>query len=262
MPYKTIVVEKKHTYQNFDLPFNYGIATTDSCVVFKPKYPETQGVTVSSRIGDKITPTSMVLDMVVQHPYLQGSPFSNETYSIGYSYSTSTNSVPNTLTGYKPNHDWFSQFRLFLITVDPDSILAETSALAKVWFQENFVPYVYPDDEPVVVGQWNNQTDLKRESTEDTGNFQILWEHKFTLTNKHPSQHIVHTFPMKGVLTFPNPADDPAADQTVPSNRKYLFILMGPLNYINFDYSLMQEFSTTGVQASAKGVLKLNYMDD
>ena len=260
MPYRYIPIEKKHTYNNFSQTFTYGLSTAACCMIFKPTWPTTQGLTSSQRIGDKISPSSMVLDFQLQHATSQGTPFVNETFGMGYTYSgTLTNgtgsiSTPNTFTGYKPNHDWISHFRLFLLSYE-DNMPFDTAAFAKSWYEDNFVPYVYPSDEPVVEGKWTNQIDLLRETTDDTGQFSILFDHKFTLSNRKSIYHFSKTFPLKGTVNFETPLS------TEPTNRRYVFILFGPLNYFDFDYSMYPEFSVSGVQVTGRGVLKLNYID-
>lgn len=197
--------------------------------------------------------------MVLQHSYNQGTPFANETYTSGYTYSgsltngTGSISVPNTLTGYKPNHDWFSQFRVFLIQTEPDEVLFDSAINAKHWFLDNFVPYVLEDGETQAVT--NNQIDLLRESTVDTGSYKIVWDYKFTLTNKKPMKHINKTFPLNKTLSFEKDIG------TVPTNVRYTFVILGPINNINYDYSLVSEF-TNGINVNVKAVIKTNYLDE
>lgn len=264
MPYRTVQVEKKHTYKNFADQFIYGLVTGPCNYSFQPTYPTVQGTGSDQRVGDKISPTSMVLDMIVTHTgYTLGTPFQYEQYQVPvYQYSgaftngtgsISSSTIPT--TRYKHPSDWFAQFRLFLLDVEVDSLIGDSPADNKEWFQDNFVPYVYPTENPPVVGQWNNQTDMLRETTADTGTYKILYDYKFTLTNKKPLKHIVKTFPMKGILNFEKGGDK-------VTNRKLVFILFGPLHYMNEDYKIHQEFASSGVQCAVKGVLKLNYIDN
>lgn len=259
MPYRSIKIEKKHVYHNINTYFNYGIDSSNCCLVFDPYYPTAQGTQSDQRIGDKIRPTSFILDMVLQHSYNQGTPFANETYTPGYTYSgsltngTGSISVPNTLTGYKPNHDWYSQFRVFLIQTEPDEVLFDSAINAKHWFLDNFVPYVLEDGATQAVT--NNQIDLLRESTADTGSYKIVWDYKFTLTNKKPMKHINKTFPINKTFSFEKDTG------TVPTNVRYSFVILGPINNINYDYSLVSEF-TSGINVNVKAVVKTNYLDE
>lgn len=263
MSYRSVHIEKKHTYQNFSEQFIYDLKTQPCNYTFQPKYPTVQGYESDERIGDKISPISMVLDMTVCHTgYTLGAPFQYEQYTTptyqttgtftngsGTLLSTSVDQIHS-----KAPTDWFAQFRLFLLDVDVSSTIGDDADKSKTWFENNFVPYVYPSTDPVVDGQWNNQTDMLRETTADTGTFKILHDYKFTLTNRKPLKHIVKTFPMKGILNFEK-------NGTKLTNRKLVFILFGPLNYINESYVIHQELNL-GVRCSVKGVLKLNYIDN
>lgn len=263
MPYRSVHVEKKHTYQNFDEQFVYDLYNASCNATFQPKYPTTQGYTSEDRIGDKISPTSMVLDMIVSHTgYSLGAPFQYEQYTVPTYQTTGTftngsgtlSSVAVNQTHTKYPTDWFAQFRLFLLDVDVDSTIGDSPDDNKEWFEDNFVPYVYPVEEPLLRGQWNNQTDMLRETTADTGTYKILYDYKFTLTNRKPLKHIVKTFPMKGILNFDKGG-------TKPTNRKLVFIVFGPLHYMNESYVIHQELNL-GVTCSCRGVLKLNYIDN
>lgn len=261
MPYKTINVEKKHTYKNLATYFEYGFDANECCVVFDPSYPTERGTNSDQFIGDKISLTSIILDATIQHSYNQGAPFAPETFGVGFSYSgTLTNgtgsiSVPNTLTSYKPYHDWYSQFRAFLFETETDEVLFDTAAHAKQWFLKNYVPYTYENGGTQAVT--NNQIDILRESTVDTGTFKILWDHKFTLTNKKPMKHLKYTFVPKSPIMSYNKETG-----TVPTNKRYSFVIFGPFNKLNYDYSLYSEFAGTGsIKVNVDAVVKTNYLD-
>lgn len=257
MPYKYIPIEKKHTYNNMLNSLTYNGTSSVPAMLFKPVYPVTQGVTSSQRVGDKIAPSAFVLDFILQHmtgvdyPMLPDAFTPGQTYSTSGTFASGTGTITSTghdLNGFKPVVPWHANFRLLF--VKHQSILSlDTPAQCVTWFKDNFVPYTTSDP------QWSNQCPLLRETTDDTGTFDILYDHNFRLSSTKSTYHFSHTFPFKGQMQF-----DPA-DPSTPTNYEYKFIILGPLSVLDADYSIKSSYGVNNVTATMFGVLKMNYID-
>lgn len=258
MPYKYLPIEKKHTYNNMLKNLTYNGNTAVPALLFTPTYPSTQGTTSSQRIGDRIDPSSLVLDFVMQHTTGLDYPFWPDLYdqgnvvtSVSGTFTNGTGSITssnNALQNYKPVVPWHATFRLMLIKHD-DILALDTADDCVDWFEANFVPY---RTDPSI---WSVQCPLLRETTDDTGTFSIVYDHVFKLTSSKPNYHFSHTFPLKGHMAF-NPTS-PAK----PTNVRYTFVIFGPMSYLDTDYSIKQFMGVNNVTASMSGVLKMNYID-
>ena len=236
----------------------YNGTSSVPAMLFKPVYPVTQGVTSSQRIGDRISPSSLVLDFIMQHTVGLDYPFWPDLFSQGNAVSsvsgTFTNgtgtvtSTNNALNSFKPVVPWHAVFRLMLVKHD-EILSLDTPTQCVTWFKDNFVPY--RTDSPT----WSIQCPMLRETTDDTGTFSILYDHTFKLSSSKPNYHFSHTFPFKGSMAFD--PDDPSK----PTNTQYKFIIFGPMSYLDADYSIKEFMGVNNVSASMQGVLKMNYID-
>lgn len=252
-------IELKHTYHNFNSVGALKFKTTSTSFGFKPLYPS-QGVTSSQRIGLKCTSTSMLLDMAVQIQS-QEYPFSvltdttgvitecNGTIANGSGAIVSSSDI---LTSYKPSMPWFANYRMFVVKCKPDFIFGDGTDPDIPdyiqWFKKNFVYYANSNE-------FSNQQLIMRESTEDTGQFTILYDHQFKLSDRKPVYHYHNSFKIKQQFVFTN--ED--ADNDAPTNVAYHFFIIPPLTY--FDYSFTLNALVGSCITSCNGVLKLSYTD-
>lgn len=251
-------VELKHTYHNFNSASQLTFMHTPSAFGFKPLYPS-QGVTSSQRIGLKCTSTSMLLDMALQIRS-QEYPFSvmtDTTDVIKTCSGTIANgngaivSTSDTLTSFKPSMPWFANYRMFVVKCKPDFVFGNGTDPANPnyieWFKKNFVYYA--------TLEFSNQQLILRESTDDTGQFTILYDHQFKLSDRKPVYHFHNSFKIKQQFCFTN--ED--TDNDEPTNVAYHFFIIPPLTYFDYAYTLNATVSS-GI-TSCNGVLKLSYTD-
>lgn len=256
MPYRYVPIEKKHTYQNFSATIGYRNTFTSAAV--SPKYPDI-GMGTQDRIGDKISPSSLVLDFSIQHESTFGAPFkrSESNYdvckSVSGTFTNGTGTVTSTSTPLyvsKPFYPWSSNFRLFVVETEADFVFGSGTDYIQ-WFKNNWV-YYGASGAPV----YTNQSVIMRESTDDTGQFKIIFDHQFKLSSSKPIYNFNKTIPLKGQFTFT------AATGDVPSSKQYFVIIIPPLSQYDFDTTLLDYNGNSGaITARWVGVFKLNYTD-
>lgn len=251
--------ELKHTYQNFTSGSNLKFKDTTTAYGFLPLYPG-QGVTSAQRIGLKCTSTSMLLDMIVQIQS-QEYPFSVQTDTTDViktctgSIASGTGVISSTsdvLTSFKPSMSWFANYRLFVVKCKPDFVFGngvDPAAPNYVeWFKKNFVYYSTDTD-------YSNQQLILRESSDDTGQFTILYDHQFKLSDRKPVYHYHNSFKFRQQFNFINNSTDPDD----PTNVAYHFFIIPPLSYPDYSYTL--QALTGACITTANGVLKFSYSD-
>lgn len=252
-------VELKHTYKNFTSASALKFKDTTTAYGFLPTYPG-QGVTSSQRIGLKCNSTSMLLDMLIQirtneYPFGVLTSVSNVVQSVNGTFASGTGSITssgNQFSSYKPNLPWFANYRIFVVKCKPDFIFGngvDPDVPNYVeWFKKNYVYHSTSTD-------FSNQQLVMRESTDDTGQFSILYDHQFKLSDKKPVYHFNNSFKFKQQFNFTNEDTDTDA----PTNVAYHFFIIPPLSIADYSYSL--QTYTGAITTTAVGVLKLSYVD-
>lgn len=264
-------IEQKHIYNNTSQLLN-GIFRVDTNIsnqvnpnivyVTRPSYP-IQGVEDNQRIGRKITSTSLVIEGFIN--LFNFAPASTEDpslFEVFNEYITDS-SQTEPLVREAVNFMRVS-IRQFIVEVDTEFVLGLTDEQVKrkflSWFHELCV---YTD----VGTQVSNQTLVKRESTSYTGQFKILMDKHYTISQKAPSVHFQHNIIYKRDLNF----DGTGA--SLPTNKVVFLLTFGPTNirrdYINYGFSqyLVNNVNDLGTAdknfyvAQCSSNVKLNYID-
>lgn len=252
-------VELKHTYNNFASGSALKFKDTTTAFGFKPVYPG-QGVSSSQRIGLKCTSTSMLVDLLFQiqtneYPLGVLTSTSNVIQSVDGTWASGAGSIissNNRINTYKPDMSWFANFRLFVVKCKPDFIFGngvdpDTPNYVE-WFKKNYVYYS-------TSSEFSNQQLVMRESTDDTGQFSILYDHQFKLSDKKTIYHFNNSFKYKQSFNFTN--EDTDAD--APTNVSYHFFVLPPLSQFDYSYSLATHAGA--ITVACNGVFKLSYVD-
>lgn len=264
-------IEQKHIYNNTSQIIN-GIFREDTNIsnqvnpnivyVARPAYP-IQGVEDNQRIGRKITSTSLVMEGWIH--LFNWEPASTEDPSMYEIFNTyiieSANTQP--LIRETVNHMAVS-IRQFVVEVDTEFVLGLTNEQIHrkflSWFHELCV---YTDTGTQV----SNQTFVKRESTSYTGQFRILHDARYTLTQKTPNVHFQLNISYKRDLNF----DGTGA--SLPTNKVVYLLTFGPTavrrDYKNYGFSQyvlnnVNEIGTADKNfyvAQSSSNIKLNYLD-
>lgn len=264
-------IEQKHIYNNTSQILN-GIFRADTNIsnqvnpnivyVARPSYP-IQGVEDNQRIGRKITPTSLTIEGFVN--LFNFSPASTEDPSLFEVFNEYITDSSQTEPLVRETVNLLRvSIRQFVVEVDTEFVLGLTEEQIKrkflSWFHELVV---YTD----IGTQVSNQTFVKRESTSYTGQFRILHDTHFTLSQKSPSFHFKLNIPYKRDLNF----DGTGA--SLPTNKVVFLLTFGPTNirrdYINYGFSqyLVNNVNDLGTAdknfyvAQCSSNIKLNYLD-
>lgn len=257
MPY-----ELKHTYKNFHSDSSIDFKGTPTTIGYEPNYP-IQGVGNDNRIGLKFTSSSFVIDFLLTipsqaYPFIPEVESANLIKSCGGSINTGTGVISSTTDSvltFKPALEWFANFRFFVVRCDPTYVFRASGSTSTTdnyvhWFLKEFA-YIYKDGSDVE--HYTNQMSLLRESTEDTGQFSILYDKQFKLSNKKDMYHFNKSFKYVTKFNFKEPTS------LAPSNYTYHFFIIPPLASEDYSTSLQQH--TGDIPVTWQGVIKMNYTD-
>lgn len=265
-------IEQKHIYNNSSQILN-GIFREDTNItndninpnivyVTRPVYP-IQGVEDNQRIGRKITSTSLVMEGFIHlfnwSPASTEDPSMFEVFNEYISDNTQTNPLDREIVNLMK-----VSIRQFVVEVDTEFVLGLTDEQIKrkflSWFHELCI---YTDTSTNV----SNQTFVKRESTSYTGQFKILLDKHYILSQKSPTVHFQHTINYKRDLNF----DGTGA--SLPTNRVVYLLTFGPTavrrDYYNYGFAQyvltnVNEIGTADKNfyvAQCSSNVKLNYID-
>lgn len=264
-------IEQKHIYNNTSQIIN-GIFREDTNItnqvnpnivyVARPTYP-IQGVEDNQRIGRKITSTSLVIEGFI---YLfNWEPASTEDPSMYEVFNTYITESANLQPLVRETVNLMRvSIRQFVVEVDTEFVLGLTDEEIKrkflSWFHELCV---YTDTGTQV----SNQTFVKRESTSYTGQFKILRDVQYFLSQNKPIAHFQLNIPYKRDLNF----DGTGA--SLPTNKVVYLLTFGPTSvrrdYCNYGFSQyvltnVNEIGTADKNfyvAQSSSNIKLNYLD-
>jgi len=264
-------IEQKHIYNNTSQIIN-GIFRVDTNIsnqvnpnivyVARPVYP-IQGVEDNQRIGRKITSTSLVIEGFIS--LFNFAPASTEDpslYEVFNEYITAS-SQTEPLVRETVNLLRVS-IRQFIVEVDTEFVLGLTEEQIKRKFLSWFHDLVIYTDNGTQV---SNRTFVKRESTSYTGQFKILRDTQYVLSQKNPTVHFQLNVKYKRDLNF----DGTGA--SLPTNKVIYLLTFGPTNvrrdYINYGFSqyLVNNVNDLGTAdknfyvAQISSNIKLNYLD-
>lgn len=258
-----IKIEEKHTYRNSSLTL-YGNAdpnavTEPGAINFTralvPVYPD-QGTDVNNRIGRKIQATSIVCEGLVRL---------NDEYTPGSIMAFYTNHLKSTVgqdSGFtNATSAAFSSSQLsvairhFVVETTPDDL---AGILTPEWFQQLVIQN---GTKPVT----SLAMEVKRESTEYTGTFNILMDKTYHLSLKSPVLHYKQIIPWKRTLNFDQ------SNAVDPTNKVIVEFFLGP-QMIYQDYGSHAFGAYLGRQFNLDndlfvnvgfldGTLKLNFID-
>lgn len=265
-------IEQKHIYNNTSQIIN-GIFREDTNItneninanivyVTRPSYP-IQGVEDNQRIGRKITSTSLVIEGFIH--LFNWAPASTEDpsmYEVFNEYITESSQTEPLIR--ETVNLMRASIRQFVVEVDTDFVIGLTDDQIKrkflSWFHELVV---YTDTGTQV----SNRTFVKRESTSYTGQFRILHDTQYILSQKSPNVHFQLNIPYKRDLNFDG------IGASLPTNKVVYLLTFGPTSvrrdYINYGFSQyvltnVNEIGTADKNfyvAQSSCNVKLNYLD-
>lgn len=267
-----VKIEQKHTYNNsaqllsglFRVDTNITNENVNPNIVYvtRPYYP-IQGIEDNQRIGRKITSTSLVMEGFVQlYNYSPSTTENPSAFEVFNEYITETQATQPldsaTVNPFKVS------IRQFVVEVEQEFVLGLTDEQIKrkflSWFHEL---NVYTDTSTNI----SNQTFVKRESTSYTGQFRILLDKHYILSQKSPSVHYQYNVNYKRDLNFDG------TGSSLPTNKCVFLLTFGPTNvrrdYINYGFGqyLVNNVNDLGDASSDFYVaqcvsnVKLNYLD-
>lgn len=272
-----IPVESKHTYQSYsglisganidDITLNFNV---DRPIIQGsiPLYPS-MGVDENQRIGRKIRTDSLVSEFFIN----LFNTVDNDNLNTIYDYYTYNNSDTHQhiITEVSPQQAPFNtneqdldiSIRHFIVEFDRDFldnfevVSGEAHSRLFDWFYQL----------NIFTGKYNmhsNRQQVKRESTQYTGNYSILYDKIIHLSLHKPIYHGNVSIPYIRHLNFDGEASE------YPSNKVVIQFFIGPTNiYIDYgSYSLGQFIENNppdGVShiivAELSNTLKLSYTD-
>lgn len=274
-----IPVESKHTYQSYNgLICGVNIDDNNGGSHFNrdrplingsiPYYPP-MGVDENQRIGRKIRTESLVSEFFIN----LFNTLDNENFNTIYDYYTYNNSdtqqqitsdvSPQQAPFNTNEQDLDVSIRHFIVEFDRDFLdnfdVTGGEAFSRLYdwfFQLN-----------VFTGEYNmhsNRQQVKRESTQYTGNYSILYDKMIHLSLHKPIYHGNVSVPYVRHLNFDGEASE------YPSNKVVIQFFIGPTNlYIDYgSYNLGQFIENNPpdappniIIAELSNTLKLNYTD-
>lgn len=272
-------IEKKHTYKSYNALI-CGV-TTDSQVAQThynydrplitgdhPNYPVT-GTDENNRIGRKIRTESLVSEFFIN----LYNTMDNDNFNTIYDYFTYSNSdTQQSITDeVSPQQAPFNtneqnldiSIRHFIIEFDRD-FLGFYDPLQEDAFYKYF-DWFYQKN--IFTGNYNmhsNRQQVMRESTEYTGNYNVLYDKMIHLSLARPLYHGNVSIPYVRNLSFDGVGSE------LPSNKVVMQFFIGPTNpmidYGNFN---LGQFITNNapdggpnlILAELSNTLKLNYTD-
>lgn len=274
-----IPVESKHTYQSYNVLIA-GVSS-DSAQAQQhfngnrplinglyPLYPR-MGVDENQRIGRKIRTESLVSEFFINLYNTLDNENLNTIYDY-YAYNNSdtqqeiTSQVSPQQAPFNTNEqDLDVSIRHFIVEFDRDFVTnfnvndgITFSRLFDWFYQLNVFTGTY--------NMHSNRQQVKRESTEYTGNYSILYDKMIHLSLHKPIYHGNVSIPYVRHLTFDGEASD------YPSNKVVVQFFIGPTNiYIDYGSFNLGQFIENNapdgqpniVVAEISNTLKLSYTD-
>lgn len=272
MPAFRAKIEQKHTYQNSEqllsgVFYESTNVSNDNvsdkiCYFSRPYYP-IQGVEENQRIGRKITPINLVIEGHLQ--LFNFVPAGQDALSA---FEVFSDWVKETYAGITLNKETVNLFKVsvrqLVVEFDTEFILGLTDEQIRRKFLSWFHALsVYVD----TTTQVSNMTFVKRESTSYTGQFKILLDKHYTLSQKSPDVHFQYNIPYKRELNF----DGTGA--TFPTNKVVFLMTFGPthflMDYFNYGFGQFMKVSSADLPATTEDFrvahctsnIKLNYID-
>lgn len=236
--------EGKHTYKSskFTLYGSTNYSTTAwnqsntdvaSCIAYTyPNYPVT-GTDENNRIGRKIQSTSIVVEGFLS--LFNNNLDSTDEKSVYENYcrytSDTLQAISDEMTPNAPAFDPTEQplkvsIRHMFIEVEPETFDTTTDLTLSedLWNWFNSL-HVYSGTDVIS----SNQQQVKRESTQYTGTYNIISDDLIYLSLHKPFKHYTKTIPYKRNLNFDG------TGSTFPSNKILFEVFIGPTN-IYIDY--------------------------
>lgn len=274
-----IPVESKHTYQSYnsllcgasqDINVSLNHYNPDRPLINGsiPYYPS-MGVDENQRIGRKIRTESLVSEFFIN----LFNTLDNENFNTIYDYYTYNNSdtqqqitsdvSPQQAPFNTNEQDLDVSIRHFIVEFDRD-FLSDFDPITEDSFIKYFDWFFQLN---IFTGTYNmhsNRQQVKRESTQYTGNYSILYDKMIHLSLHKPIYHGNVSIPYVRHLNFDGEASD------LPSNKVVVQFFIGPTNlYIDYgSYNLGQFIENNPpdappniIVAELSNTLKLNYTD-
>lgn len=273
MPSYRAKIEQKHTYKNYKQIlsgiFKSGVNITNENTSNRivsycsPTYP-IQGVEDNQRIGRKITALSLTIEGNIQ--LFNYSPASEQVLSA---YEVFNDWVNETSVTQPLNKETVNLFKVgvrqLVVEFDTEFVQGDKTEdeLRREflkWFHELVI---YTDD----TTQVSNSTFVKRESTSYTGQFKILHDKHYILSQKSPDVHFQYSINYHRDLNF----DGTGA--SLPTNKVVYLLTFGPTHfkkdYYNFGFGQYMSDNSSDLPASNEQFyvahvtsnMKLNYLD-
>lgn len=272
-----IPVESKHTYYSYNANV-YGANTDSANAVDRynvnrpvilwtaPEYPVT-GTDESNRIGRKIRTDSLVSEFYLNLYNTLDNDNLNTIYDY-YAYHNSdvdqkirTQVSPQQVAFNTNEQNLDVSIRHMIVEFDPEIVAGrnDQELFNYLW---NWFAQLH-----IYTGQWNmhsNRQQVKRESTEFTGNFNILYDKVIHLDLKHPVYHGNVVIPYVRHLNF----DGVGAG--LPTNKLVFQIFIGPTQpWIDYGSFALGQFITNNPPigapnlfvANLNNTLKLSFTD-
>ena len=267
-----IQIEDKHTYHSFTEAI-YG-AIKDSTIFdnnntnqrpivryIEPTYPVT-GTDEHNRIGRKIYTSSISTEGFIKLYNIIDNQNVNTVYDV-YTFHNSDEytalsgqTSPQTAPFNTNEQALDVSIRHMIVEFDISSC-EENASYFWNWFKET---YIY-------TGLYNitsNRTQMLRESTAFTGDFNILWDKVHHLTLSNPLIHYRETIPYKRTMSFDGTGSNP------PTGKRVYEIFVGPTQVFT-DYGSFslgqwivnnqQDLTPNIYVAEVNSTIKLRYTD-
>lgn len=263
-------IENKHTYLGVNTTVDGNVLTPTATAVrqtntmfrfFEPSWP-VQGTDEDDRIGRKIMTTSIV----------------SEGF-LGLRTGNTPNTLGDVFDGYMQeliaNGQWgqnytvdaamfpvIASIRHMIVEFDPD-VITGSNATQYDLFRQWFVSLNIQTGTDLMP---SNRMHIKRESTDFTGKFKILYDDVYYLSFKNPQVHFKVNQPYKRYLNF-----NSTTVKESPTNKRVYELFIGPTN-VNIDYASKgfgdHLLATSGAEAdftlklaNLQFTMKLNYID-
>lgn len=265
-------IEQKHIYNNSQLILS-GMFRDDAnitsanvapniCYMARPAYP-IQGVEDNQRIGRKITTTSLVIEGNISlfnynSPVTSAPPSAFETFNEMILDTRATEPLNEPVTNFLK-----VGVRQFVVEVDPDFVEQDGNEMKRKWLKWFHELCVYVDTSTQV----SNSTFVKRESTSYTGQFKILLDKHYVLSQKSPQVHFQYNLNYHRDLNFDG------TGSPLPTNKVVYLLTFGPtsvlMDYYNYGFSKYLSINKNEIGtisdnynvAFVNSNIKLNYLD-
>lgn len=234
-----IQIEDKHTYNSTNTPIfgcrsdsffptnNNDVANQRTIIKYiEPTYPVT-GTDESNRIGRKIYSSSLSTEGFIKLYNTIDNQNINTVYDV-YTFHNSdeltalNSQVTPQSAPFNTNEQALDvSIRHMIVEFDIESCDVPVTYMFS-WFFGSYVQ----------TGSYNlpsNRTQMLRESTQYTGQFNILWDKVHHLTLSNPIVHYKETIPYKRTMNFDGTGSG------APTGKKVYELFIGPMN-IYTDY--------------------------